>query len=147
MTFTRDLILQIQTVRHQNQIKKIENAQTLEFSIKEWNSFSDTNEIKFQNKYYDVISFREIDSKVIVKVIRDTFEDEFRVTFSKIFNKNKIPFSEKNKSNFFSKHLTSKDEFVFSVNIDFALDELLKNERYINIKTSNFINFQEKPPC
>jgi hypothetical protein len=147
MTFTGDLILQIQTIRHQNRIEKIKNSESLEFSMTQWNNFSDNTEIKFQNRYYDVISFKEIDSKIIVKVIKDQFENEFRVSLAKIFNKNKIPFSEKSKSNFFSKHLVSKVEYITFINLDFLLDKLQENNSFLNSKTSNFINFQEKPPC
>lgn len=147
ISLSGDLVLQIQTVRHQNQIEKIKNAQTLEFSIKEWNSFSDNKEIKFQNNYYDVISFQEIDSKIIVKVIKDQFESEFRVCFSKIFNKSKFPFSDKKKSNFFSKHLLSKKEYIILSHLDFLNDKLRENDSFLDSKTSTFLNFQEKPPC
>lgn len=147
VTFSGHLILQIQTLRHHNQIEKIKYSETLEFSTTEWNNFSDNTEIKFKNNYYDVISVREINSKIIAKVVKDKFENEFRITFSKIFNKTKFPFSEKNKLNNFSKHLATKNEFVILTNLDFALDKLLKYECYLNFKTSNFINFQEKPPC
>lgn len=147
VTFSGSLINQIQVVRHQNQIEKIANAEILEFSIIEWNNFSESNEIKFQNDFYDVISFEIINSKIFAKVVKDNFENETRITLSKIFNKTKSPFSEKKKSNSFSKHILSLNEIIGLKNINFPLNKLLNLYEVLTSKTSNYINFLEKPPC
>ena len=147
LTFSGGLIYQIQIVRHQNQIENINNAETLEFSLLEWNKFSDSKEIKFKDNYYDVISFKNIKSKILAKAVKDDFENEFRITFNKIFNKHKSPLSEKKKTNLFSKHILSKNEFICTNKINLFNVELQKFDVIIDFKTTNFINFQEKPPC
>ncbi len=144
--FSGNLIYQIQVVRHQNQIEKSFNSEILEFSLLEWNKFSDLNEIKFQNNYYDVISFQKINTKIFTKVVKDDFENENRILISKIFKKSKSPLSEKKKSNIFSKHIFLKNEFIF-LNIFFFLTKLQIKNGILSSKTSNFINLQEKPPC
>ncbi len=145
ITFSGDLILQIQSVRHQNQIEKLEKSETLEFSLKEWNNFSDNQEIKFQNSYYDVISSQTINSKVVAKVVKDDFENEIRVSIHKIFSKTKSSSSNQKKSNTFSKHVICKNEFVYKNKFDFI--KLTNFSEVLISKTSNFIEFSEKPPC
>ncbi len=147
LTFSGSLIEQIQFVRHQNQIEKIANAEILEFTLNDWNNFSESNEIKFQNNYYDVISFENINSRIFAKVIKDDFENETRITLSKILSKTKSPFSEKKKSNSFSKHILYINEFVGNKNIHFQLNKPLNLNEILISKTSNYINFLEKPPC
>lgn len=147
LTLSENLIYQIQVVRHQNQIEKISKAEILEFSLCEWNSFSDLQEIKFQNNFYDVISFKKINIKVVVKVVKDDFENEIRVSFLKILNKFKFPLSDKKKSNSFSKHLLSKNEFICSIKVNIYNSNHKNFDRTLSSKTSSFINFQEKPPC
>lgn len=147
LTFSGDLIQRIQLVRYQNQIEKIANAKHLEFSLKEWNSFEGADEIKFQNQYYDVISFEKINSKIIANVVHDKFENEARVILTKILDKTKSPLPEKKKSNSFSKHILSKNEIICTNNIISFKFILSKFDKIIVSKTSSFINFQEKPPC
>lgn len=147
LTFSGGLIYQIQIVRHQNQIENITNTETLEFSLNEWNNFSELNEIKFKGKYYDVISFQNINSKISAKVVKDDFENEIRITFNKIFNKQKSPLSEKKKTNSFYKHILLKNEFSCSNKLNLGNFNIKIFDRIIDCKTSTYINFQEKPPC
>lgn len=147
LIFSGSLIEQIQCVRHQNQIEKIANAETIEFTLNNWNNFSESNEIKFRNNYYDVISFENINSRIFAKVVKDDFENDTRITLSKILNKTQSPFSEKKKSNSFSKHILYINEFVGNKNIHFQLNKPLNLNEILVSKTSNYINFLEKPPC
>lgn len=147
LTFSGELLNQIQVIRHQNQIEKISSAKTLEFSLNDWNNFSDFNEIKFGNHFYDIISYEKFDSKIVAKVVKDKFENETRVTLAKIFSKAKSPLTEKKKSNLFSKHILSKIKIVCSNKMNLFDFKLQKFDGRINSKTSTFINFQEKPPC
>ncbi len=147
MTFTGDLLKQIQCVRYQNTIEKIKNSEILEFSLNDWNNFSDSNEIKFKNNFYDVISIQKLKSKIFANVVKDKLESELRITFSKIFNKTKIPTPGNKKLNSFSKHVLFRYEFVRINNLHFLSKKLQENDNFLNSKTSNFINFQYKPPC
>ncbi len=147
MAFTGDLLKQIQCVRYQNTIEKIKNSEILEFSLSDWNNFSDSNEIKFKNNFYDVISIQKLNSKIFANVVKDKLENELRITFSKIFNKTKIPTSGNKKLNSFSKHVLSSYEFVRINNLHFPSKKLQENDNFLNSKISNFINFQYKPPC
>lgn len=147
LTFSGDLLNQIQVIHHQNQIEKVSSAKTLEFTINEWNNFSELNEIKYQNNYYDVISFKKVNSKIVANVVKDKFENETRVTISKIINKSKIPFSDKKKSNSFSKHLFSQNEFICNDILNLFKFKLRKFDRVLCSKIATYINFQEKPPC
>lgn len=147
LTFSGNLITQIQNIRHQNQIEKINDFEILEFSISEWHQFSDINEINFKNNYYDVISYAKLNNVIIAKVLKDNFENEISISISKIFKNDKNPISEKKKSNSFSKHLFSKNIFYSGNTIEFILIKLHEFDNILTIKTSNFINLNEKPPC
>ena len=146
LVFSGDLITQIQDFRHQNQIEKINQSETIAFSETEWNNFNNADEIKFQNNYYDVISIKKSYNKIIAKVVKDDFESEIRIGISKIF-KNKKPISHKKKTNSISKHLISKADFLKNKDSKIHQKLIQKSDGLIHLKTSNFINFQEKPPC
>ncbi len=147
LTFSGDLLNQIQVVRHKNQIEKIANAEILEFSLKDWNNFSESNEINFQNNYYDIVSFEKINSRIIAKVVKDDFENEICVSLAKIFNKSKLPYSKSKKSNSFSKHIPSNKEYIAEYILIISSKKQKNLNEVLTSKTSNFINFQEKPPC
>ncbi len=147
LTFCGNLFQKIQNVRYQYQIEKSFKSEILEFSILEWNKFSDSKEIKFKDNYYDVISFENINSKILAKVVKDDYDNEIRITFNKIFNKHKLPLSEKKKTNSFSKHILLKNEFIFRNEIIFFITKFQIKDGILNSKTSSFINVQKKPPC
>ena len=145
-TFSGNLLNQIQVVRQQNQIEKIASSEILEFSLNEWNNFSSLNEIKFQNNYYDIISFEKINSKIVAKVVKDDFENEVRITFLKVFNKHQSPLSHKKKTNSFSNYLPCDFASNNFEKINFNADLIQHKSQYLLLRTSNFINFLEKPP-
>lgn len=147
LTFSGDLIQRIQSIRFQNQIEKIANSKNLEFSLKEWKSFEGANEITIQNQFYDVVSFKKIDSKIIANVVHDKFENEVSVFLTKILSKTKSSVPEKKKSNSFSKHILPKNEFICSNKTQLYNYKLPIYNNIENSKTSAFVSFQEKPPC
>lgn len=141
-----DLFNEIQNIRYENQIRKIKLSQTIIFSSGEWQTFSNKKEIKYNNAYYDVISFRKYGSEVIAKVVKDEFENEFRLTISQVLNKNKIPTSEK-KSTFISIHLAQKYPLNIGFKINFGIDAIENYNTQFNLKTSSFVNLMYDPPC
>ena len=146
-SFSGNLINQIQVTRQKIQIEKISNAEILEFSLNDWNNFEDSDEIKFRNEYYDVVSFQKINNRIFAKAVKDDLENELRVSFLKVFNKHQSPLSKIKKTNFFSKHLLCFTEFKIVGNSNFKLDFVPDNIYFLAFKTSSFINFLEKPPC
>lgn len=145
-SFTGDLITQIQTVRHQNMIEKIAELQILKFSLNEWNNFSNQEEIKFNNNYYDVVSFKKDTKNVFAEVVQDDLENDIRVFISKIHKESKHSNSNKFDSNKFSKHLLNHNKAMVFDSI-FELKNKTQKFAFIkNEKTSNFNNFIEKPP-
>ena len=146
LSFSGNLINQIQVTRQKIQIEKIFNAEILEFSLTEWDNFEDFDEIKFRNKYYDVVSFQKINNRIFAKAVKDDFENEFRVSFLKVFNKHQSPFSKIKKTNFFCNHLLCFTDFKIVGNSNFKLDFIPYNKYFLAFKTSSFINFLEKPP-
>lgn len=147
LSFTGDFIQHIQVVRHQNQIEKIAKAQTIEFSFSQWEKFTDTKEIKIENDFYDVVSFRKSNSKIIAKVVKDDFENEIRVTLSQICKNQKIPYSDKKKSNTISKHFVSKDKFYTYYTNVIQLEKKSNFKFKANLKEISFIYLPIKPPC
>lgn len=141
-----DLLSQIQKIRYENQIQKIEFSQTITFSSEEWQAFSNKTEIKHNNTYYDVISFQKFHSKVVAKVIKDDFENEFRLLISQIFNKHKTPSSEK-KINFLSKHIVQKNKMNFNFKTNFKIESIDNHNTHFDLRTRSFIDSLFEPPC
>ena len=113
VSFVCDLLLQMQTIRHQNQIEKFSDYEILEFSETTWNNFPNKDEIKFNGKYYDVILIEKRDSTIFAKVVCDDLENELHVFIAKINKDSKVPLSNKIKS--FSKHLINQNDFLFLI--------------------------------
>lgn len=147
LAFSGDLIQHIQNIRYQNQIKKIANTETLEFTQSEWNKFSDKHEIQFQNHYYDVISFQQKKTIITAKVVKDSSENKSRVTFVTFLKTNKTPISEKKKSTSFSKHVLSENNFFCDNKPNFRFEILQNFDGLFSSKTKSFIYLQDKPPC
>ena len=145
--FSGDLIIQIQTVRHHNQIKETNCFETISLSLSQWNTLNDKHEIKLDNIYYDVVSHSISGQNVILRAVKDHFESEIRIVFSQIFSKNKIPSSNKKKiNNFFSQILF---EFTTKLKIIDFFDIVLikKFKSNFDLKTITFIYLPQKPPC
>lgn len=146
LSYSGDLLAEIQKTRYENQIKKIKLCQTIIFSAKQWQAFSNKKEIKIKNTYYDVISFQKIQQGVVVKMVKDDLENEFRLVVSQILNKHKIPFSEKKDTSLF-KHLLQKQKSSNDVKFDFEIDEIENYNTNFNLKTKSFIDLLFDPPC
>ena len=112
-SFSGGLITQNQNIRQKGIIEKNTNFEVLNFTINQWNDFNDTEEIKYDNKFYNVVSFKKINSNVIVTASHDDLENEVRIFISKIYKKTKNPISEKAFFKAFSKHiLLNNNSFV-----------------------------------
>jgi hypothetical protein len=146
-SFFGDFLQHYQSVRYENQIQKLENATSLSFTEKEWNAFEDKNEIYHKSEFYDVISNQKINEKIIVKVVKDSTENNFRVVVNQSLKKHKIPVSDSKNSFKFSKHLTSKDDFNIGVKPIFIANIQVNFDSNFNQKTKNFIFIIENPPC
>ena len=146
-SFSGGLITQNQNIRQKGIIEKNTNFEVLNFTINQWNKFNDTEEIKHNNKFYDVVSFKKINSNVIVTAIHDDLENEVRIFISKIYKKTKNPISEKAFFKAFSKHILLKNNsFVkekFLIFYNLSRKFLFQPKD----KTSGFNDFVEKPPC
>ena len=146
LSYSGDLIQQLQSIRYYNQIEKTKKSEVLVFSIQEWKSFKGEKEIKYKNDFYDVISYQAIKSKIIAIVVKDRFENETRVTISRIFNKHKIPFSEKKGSNTFSVHITQEFQIIAS-KPEFLNYKPSNFDAFFDLKIKSFTNPLQKPPC
>ncbi len=145
--FSGGFIYHIQWVRYENQIKKLQNTESLEFSNQEWLAFSDNKEIKYKDNFYDIISVQTLQSRVIVKVVKDNLENKLNLAFLKLFNKNKSSNSDDNKFDFFSKHILASTYTKLIKESNFLLDTLQNFVSVFQIKPKSFITILQKPPC
>lgn len=145
--FSGDLIQQIQTLRLHHQINKKNLVENISFTLSQWNDLDDKHEIKIDDIYYDVVSYSINGENVILKVVKDHFESELRVVLSQVFNKNKLPNSDKKKINFFSSQIAL--ELQLNLNFKNGFEEMLNKNFKFNFdsKTSSFIFIPQKPPC
>ena len=145
VSFVCDLLLQMQTIRHQNQIEKFSDYEILEFSETTWNNFPNKDEIKFNGKYYDVALIEKRGSTIFAKVVCDDLENELHVFIAKINKDSKVPLSNKIKS--FSKHLINQNDFLFTNDFLISSNKLQKFSFISNDIISGFNTFLERPPC
>ncbi|WP_395078025.1 hypothetical protein [Flavobacterium sp.] len=145
--FSGTLIENFQQIRHQNQISKLLLSETKEISIETWNGFNDKKEIKINNIFYDVASFKITNKIVIVHVIADNFENQMRINLQSLFHKSKKSDSNQKKSfntfNFIAviniietQKIMARIE-VFTPNVYFTLTK----------NTKNTVLKLDKPPC
>ncbi|UFH34325.1 hypothetical protein [Flavobacterium acetivorans] len=147
LVFPRTLIVNMQQFRAKNQISKKYLELHKEIALKDWELLDDKKEIKINNTFYDVISFKIIAQKVIVQVAKDDFESSLRISFQNILNNNKVLNSNKKKTLNSYKWMTlrtlNKSELMtyiprFSI-ILFSL--------YLTGKENKVIEFIDRPPC
>ncbi len=146
LTYSDNLLRQIQKIRYENQIQNIKFSKSITFSSEEWRDFSNKTEIKYKNVFYDVVSFQQFHSKVIAKVVKDDFENEFRLVVSQVLNKHKRFPSEKKRA-IFSKHLVHKDKVDWSFKIDFKINAIENYNAQFNLKAKLLIYSVFDPPC
>ena len=142
-----DLVLQIQSIRYQNQIKNVNHIETISISLSQWNSIVNLREIKLNNVYYDVISHSISGQKVTFKAVKDHFENEIRVVVSQVFNKTKFPKSDKKKTNFIPLQIVFENKlnwFQKKVFTSILIENFKSN---FDLKTNAFIYLPQKPPC
>jgi hypothetical protein len=145
--FSGDLVQQIQTVRHQNQINKINQIEIISISLSQWNEFENKHEIKLEDIFYDVVAHSITSQKVTLKVVKDHFENEVRVVFSQVFNKSKYPTSDKKKST------TSLQQIVCETKSNWVKKNIFTSMLVENfnskfeLKTNSYIYLPQKPPC
>jgi hypothetical protein len=145
--FSGTLIENIQELRHQNQISKNLMAEHMEFSLRDWQLLDNKKEIKINNTFYDVISFRNSSKKVVVKVVKDDFENEFRISFQNLFNKKNTTDSGKKKSFNPYNYLTVISNETKTHSVLFLYFFSKSNLSFFKVKTNKIIEFIYRPPC
>lgn len=145
--FCGDLVQQIQTVRHQNQINKINQIELISISISQWNQFDNKHEIKLKDIFYDVVAHSISGQKVTLKVVKDHYENEVRVVFSQVFNKGKCPTSDKKKSTSSIHQIVCETKPNCLNNSNFASMLVENYKSKFDLKTNSYIYLPQKPPC
>lgn len=147
IVFSGTLIEHIQEIRNQIQLSKIHLAQTKIVTIAQWESNKDKKEIKINNHYYDVLSYKILSNKVRLVAVRDSHENNFRVVLNNLLNKNNTSHSEKKKSLKIPNFITvlNKNDYEFKKNRIFILKKMLF---YASKKSPvKIIIDVYKPPC
>ena len=145
--FSGTLIENFQEIRYQNQISKLHLSETKKISIDNWNDFNNKREIKINDIFYDVASFKVVNKIVIVQVVADSFENQMRINFESLFHK-----SKKSDSN--QKKIFNCFNFIAVINnIETqkitARIEIFEPKVYFTIiqNTKNTVLNLDKPPC
>jgi hypothetical protein len=146
-TFSGILIENIQQVRYENRIARNLKAVHKEFSLNDWQQLNNKKEIEVNHVFYDVISAKKVGGLVVVKMVRDSFESEFRITFQNVLNKKSNGSSGKKK---IFKPYSIKIIFneVKTNSTPALTDYFLKpNFPFLNIETNKINKSVYKPPC
>lgn len=146
-SFSGILIENIQQVRYENQVSKNFMKLQKEFSFTDWQLLDNKKEIEINNVFYDVISVEKVGQRVMVKVVKDSFESEFRVLFQNVFNKKDTANSSKKKI-FKPYSLKVVLNEVKTNSISVLTHYFYKpNFPFLNIKTAKIIKAIHRPPC
>lgn len=147
IVFSGSLIENIQHIRHQNQVSKIHLTAEKTIPLKVWNNFDDKKEIKINAIYYDVVSFKILSDSVVIKVVKDNFESELRISMQRLFDNKSLPSTDKKKCFNFYNYLsiieTQKKEYTaFLISIGSNPIKF-----FLQGKTNNIISTIYRPPC
>ncbi len=145
--FSGALIENIQQIRYQNQIAKTHISEEKILTLREWNTLDNKKEIKIHGTYYDVIDIKITPSKVILKVVKDDFESELRISMQRLFNTKNLTSTDKKKCFNFYNYL-SIIEIQKSKCIVF-LGTIYTNPNCFHIqgKTNTIVESIYRPPC
>ncbi len=147
VTVVAFLLNNYQTVRQEIIKHDQTNTTTLIFTQSAWNTFENKHEILHNNDYYDVISQQQINNNVIVKAIKDSTENHFRIVVNQVLNKHKKPVADKiNKFNLL-KHLPDTHQSIVCKTPTIVLSISHTFDKIFNQKTKNYIQVVENPPC
>lgn len=145
--FSGAWIENMQETRIQNQINKTELATEIQISKHQWQQITNKREIKFDDTFYDVISFKVNSKSVSVTVVEDTFESEFRFCLNNLFTK-KNPNSTNKKSAFSPFNLMTLINGEKPSHWCFYSLFLIKETPLFLVKKSNKIIIEFlRPPC
>lgn len=147
MLFSGALIERIQEIRTQIQVSKIHLVEKKWIKLSEWESLDNKKEIKLNNIYYDVLSFKISSNQVAINAIKDKHENNFRIILNNLSNKKEIPNSSKKKSYkaySFTTTLTNNDYQIETV---FNLFLIKQNFNTSNRDINKIALAIYKPPC
>jgi hypothetical protein len=145
--FSGTLIEKIQEVRYENQIANNRTTESKEFLLSDWQLLDNKKEIKINTIFYDVVSAKKVGHRVIVKVVKDSFENEFRVTFQNVFNKKNILNSRKKKSSKPYGYLTVISNETKTHSTVLLHYFFRPNFPFLNIRTNKIVEAIYRPPC
>lgn len=147
ITFSGALISNIQAYRYQSQISKIESATQLSLPIATWNRFDNKKEIELNGDYYDVISIEKKASNVVLKVVKDDFESEFRLAMHTVFDNKAVTNDDDKKSFNCYDNPTIIEKQIANYDVFFCEGNTNCHGLLIDGKTQNTIVTLYKPPC
>lgn len=147
IVFSGALIDNIQQIRHQNQISKFHLAEEKIVTFKEWIGFENKKEININGVFYDVVYFKKHTDKMVLKVVKDNFESELRISMQNLFNKKNVPETGKKKGFNYFNYLSNIEKHKYDYNRFAACILLSSNYYYIQIKTNKISSSIYRPPC
>jgi hypothetical protein len=147
MAFSGGMLQDFQTIRYENKIKQTKEIHIITFDWKDWNNLENHKEVKFKKTYYDVISFRQMHSKIIVKAVKDDSENEFRLQFSQLSSKHKSPISEKKDFSVFFKQIVINYSNNYYFKLSFINSKTINFNFVFDLKTHSYQNIPLQPPC
>ena len=145
--FSNFLIENLKDFRNKTQISKLHSTETKELSITFWNTLTEKKEFKINGIYYDVISYKKKNNKIIAKVIKDSYEEYFKIALDDIFGEKENSQKDKKKvqkSNLQISALSSPVESLDTTNAKFYYRS---NYRELEGKTKKISITTLRPPC
>ena len=144
--FSDILIENIRDIRNKVQISKLHLAETKELPISFWNTLIEKKEFQLNGAYYDVISYKEKGDKIVAKVVKDSYEANFKIVLDNLFSKKNQSHKDKKKSQKLNQQiitLSSDQDYDLYTSKFYRYS----NYRKLKGKTKKIVVITLRPPC
>ena len=147
MMFSGTLVERIQEIRNQTQVSKIDLAEKKTVLFSEWEPLKNKKEIKINNIYYDVVSYKISSNKVIINAVKDKYENNFRIVLNILLNKKEAGNSSKKKAYKYYNFISALVNNNYKIETIFSFLPVKQNFNTLNKDVNKIGLTIYKPPC
>ena len=144
--FSGSFIENIKDMRYKIQVSKLALTETKEIPISIWNKIEKKKEFKINGVYYDVVSYKENDGKIIAKVVKDTYEHSLKLIIDNLFKDKEHPLKGKKKNSKTFFQISSFSSSIEEYPLNISKNVIPPNYREIIGKTNKIIVARLRPP-
>ena len=147
MLFSGALVERIQEIRNEIQVSKKHLAEKKTIPFSEWKSLENKKEIKINNVYYDVLSYKIVFNSVEINAVKDKHENNFRIVLNNLLNKKETPDSSKKKTYKYYSFISTLTNNNYNIETVFNFLPINQNFNTSTQDVKKIALTIYKPPC